>query len=135
MLQTIISSESYIILAVVTLLALVALIYLLSPPMNLLEDISARGAQIRERMRGLLVGQYPSDLKTRLLAAYVDVALEHHEAIWRLREFNLNGSALALVRSVFFDAMVRGWWINKVATNEQIEQASRDEVKTFPRMV
>jgi hypothetical protein len=102
--------------------------------MSRLDDISTRGTEIRERLRQLLIGrQYPGDLKPRLLAAYVDVALEHHEAIWRLRESKLTGSALALVRSVFFDAMVRGWWINKVATTEQIEQASRDELK-FPQM-
>ena len=45
MLQTMISNESYIFLAVVTALALVALLYLLSP-MSLLDDISNRGIQI-----------------------------------------------------------------------------------------
>ena len=51
--QTVISSESYIILAVIAMLGLVALIYLLSP-MSLLEDITTRGAEIRTRLREFL---------------------------------------------------------------------------------
>jgi len=130
MLQTITSSESYIILAVFAVLALVALIYLLSPPspMSLLDDIIARGAQIRERLRQLVLRQeYPSDTKSLLLAAYVDIALEHHEAIWLLTERKLNGSALAMVRPVF-DTMYRALWINRVATDQQIERAIDDKV-------
>jgi hypothetical protein len=132
MLQTITSSESYIILSVVTLLALVALIYLLSP-MSLLEDITTRGAEIRARLRDLLLRhKYVGNTKNLVLAAYVDIALEHHKAIWLLSESGLNGSALALVRLIL-DPYLRALWINKVATAEQIEQASRDELK-FPNM-
>jgi hypothetical protein len=67
-----------------------------------------------------------------LLAAYVDIALEHHEAIWLLRQSSLIGSAIALVRPVY-DTYLRALWINAVATPEQIERASRDELK-FPPM-
>jgi hypothetical protein len=101
--------------------------------MSLLDDISTRGAQVRARVRELLVGPaYPGDLKTRLLAAYVDLALEHHKAIWLLSKSQLNGSAFALVR-LPWDALLRALWINKVATDQQIEQASRDELQ-FPPM-
>ena len=63
--------------------------------MSLLEAISARGAQIRERLRGLFLRHAcPGDLKPRLLAAYVGVTLEHHEAIWLLRERKLNCAAV-----------------------------------------
>ena len=77
MLQTIISSESYIFLAVFAVLALVALVYLLSPQMStLVEDITARGAEIRTRLRELLPDDYPAaDTETILLRAYVDIAL------------------------------------------------------------
>lgn len=126
MLQTITNSESYIFLAVLTALALVALIYLLSP-MSLLDDIAARGAEIRTRMRELLSQRaYSGGIKTRVLAAYVDIALEHHEAIWHLTERKLNGSAFALVRPIF-DTMYRALWINKVATEQQIERAIDDK--------
>jgi hypothetical protein len=127
MLQTITSSESYIILAVLAALALVALLYLLSP-MSLLEDIITRGAEIRTSLRELFLrNEYPRNTRTFLLRAYVDIALEHHEAIWLLTRSGLNGSAFAMVR-LMYDAMLRAFWINKVATEQQIEQATRDEL-------
>ena len=66
------------------------------------------------------------------LAGYVDIALEHHEAIWLLKERKLTGSAFALARPVF-DCWLRALWINAIATEQQIEQASRDALK-FPPM-
>lgn len=126
------SSESYIFLAVFAGLALIALIYLLSP-MSLLEDITTRGAEIRTRLRQLLERhQYPGDTKNQVLGAYVDIALEHHKAIWLLSASELNGSAFALKRSMF-DAYERALWINKVATAEEIQQAVSDEL-WFPKM-
>ena len=99
--------------------------------MSLLDDISTRGAQVRARLRQLLQRhEYPRDIKSLMLRAYVDIAMEHHEAIWLLAKFKLNGSAFAMVRPVF-DTMFRALWINKVATEQQIEQASRDELD-FP---
>ena len=121
------TSESYIFLAVLALLALVALIYVLSP-MSLLEDITTRGAEIRERLRQLVRrNRYPSDTKTTLLRAYVDIALEHHEVICLLIEHELNGSAFALVRLVY-ETTLRALWINMVATQQQIEKALQDEL-------
>ena len=96
--------------------------------MTLLDDITARGAEVRERLRQLLHRhEYPQDTRTFLLRAYVDVVLEHHDAIWLLAKCRLNGSAFAMVRLVY-DAMLRTFWINKVATEQQIEQATRDEL-------
>lgn len=90
------SSESYIVLAVFAALALVALIHLLSP-MSLLDDITARGAELRTRMRELLSQRgYSGGIKTRVLAGNVDIALEHRETIWLLMERKLTGSALTL---------------------------------------
>jgi len=100
---------------------------------SLLDDISKRGAQVRERLRELLSRrEYPGNTKTCVLVGYVAIALEHHQAIWLLKDAKLDGSAVALVRPVF-DAMFRAHWINKVASEEQIEQATRDDLK-FPRM-
>ena len=96
--------------------------------MRLLDEITTRGAEIRERLRRLFHRrEYPQDTKTFLLRAYVDIALEHHDAIWLLAKCRLNGSAFAIVRLVF-DAMFRAFWINKVATDEQIEQAIDDKL-------
>jgi hypothetical protein len=124
---TITSSESYIFLAVFAALALVALIYLLSP-MSLLEDITIRGAEIRTRLREFLARHtYTTDTRTVLVIGAADQALEHHEAIWRLQESELNGSALAMIR-LMWDAMFRALWFHAVATDEQVELASRDEL-------
>jgi hypothetical protein len=96
--------------------------------MSLLDDITARSAEVRERLRQLFHRhEYPQDTKTFLLRAYVDIALEHHDAIWLLAKCRLNGSAFAMVRLVY-DAMFRAFWINKVASEQQIEQATRDEL-------
>jgi uncharacterized protein DUF6988 len=100
---------------------------------SLLDDISARGAELRTRMRELLLQRgYSGGIKTRVLAGYVDIALEHHAAIWLLMERKLTGSALALVRPVF-DCWIRALWINAIADEQQIEQAGNDELK-FPPM-
>jgi hypothetical protein len=95
---------------------------------KLKDEIRIRGAHIRERLRQLVLrNKYPSDTKTTLLRAYVDIALEHHEAIWLLTERKLNGSAFALVRPVY-DTTLRALWINKVATQQQMEKALQDEL-------
>jgi Family of unknown function (DUF6988) len=101
--------------------------------MGLLDDISTRGAEIRAQLRELLHRhEYGCDTKTLVLVSYVDLALEHHEAIWLLRKSELTGSAFALVRPVL-DILFRALWINAVATEQQVEQASRDELY-FPPM-
>jgi hypothetical protein len=99
--------------------------------MSLLDDISPRGAGLRMRVRELLERhEYPADTKTVMVVGYVDLALEHHNAIWLLKDAALYGSAFALVRPVF-DAWLRALWINAIATTEQIEQASHDKLR-FP---
>src|SRR5262249_25961591 len=47
--------------------------------------------------------------------------------IWRLRESKLNGSAMAMIRLVY-DAMFRSLWLRAVASDEQVELASQDEL-------
>jgi hypothetical protein len=100
---------------------------------SLVDDITVRGDQVRGRLYELLQRhEYGSDTKTVVLVAYIAIALEHHKAIWILSKLGLNGSAFALLR-VVFDAYWRALWINKVATPEEIEQASRDDLR-FPKM-
>jgi hypothetical protein len=100
---------------------------------SLIDDIMAEGAEVRTQLWALLLRHgYPGNLKNFVLGAYVDVALEHHKAIWLLTDSKLYGSAFAMVRLVF-DVYFRALWINRVATEQQIEQASQDEFK-FPRM-
>lgn len=105
--------------------------------MSQIDDLSNRGAEIRSRLRELLSRhEYPLDknldTKTTLLGAYVDIALEHHEAILLLIKAKLLGSAFALVRPLV-ETMLRALWINAVAKKSQIGKASQDKLK-FPCM-
>jgi hypothetical protein len=78
---------------------------------SLLDDITAHGAQIRDRLWDLLERHaYPDDTKSVWVAGSIAVALEHHEAISLLAQRQLTGSAFALVRpqSVGFLACLRG---------------------------
>lgn len=101
--------------------------------MSLLDDITAQGAEVRVRLRELQPNrEYPSDHKTVWLLGAVEIALEHHEAIWLLVERRLTGSAFALVRPLV-ETVVRTHWINALATEQQIEQASED-IGVFPKM-
>ena len=96
--------------------------------MSLLEDITARGAEIRTRLREFLARHtYTTDTRTVLVIGAADQALEHHEAVWRLRESKLNGSAMAMIRLVY-DAMFRALWFSAAADDEQVEQASTDDL-------
>lgn len=98
-----------------------------------IEDISDRGAATRSKLRELLPhDEYPSSTKNSFLFAYVDIALEHHEAISLLIKSELFGSAFALVRPLI-ETMFRALWMNEVATGNEIEKASRDELD-FPSM-
>jgi hypothetical protein len=93
-----------------------------------IDDLKIRGDEIRTQLRALLYRhEYPGNTKNLVLVAYVDIALEHYAAICCLTKSGLHGSAFALVRSVF-DSMLRAYWINKVATEQEIEQAISDEL-------
>ena len=96
--------------------------------MSLIDDLRQRGDALRAQVRQMLERhQYSTNTKSVMLLAYVDLALEHHAAIWLLRERELFGSAFALVRPLY-DIMFRALWIGAKATDEQVEEASRDEL-------
>ena len=96
--------------------------------MSLLDDITARGAEIRTRLREFLERhEYTTDTRTVLVIAAIDTALEYHKAIWLLHERKLDGSAIAMLRLVF-EAMFRALWLNAVASDEQVEQAAEDKL-------
>jgi len=100
---------------------------------SLLDDTNARGAEIRSRLRELFEQDeaYPGDLKSMWLVGSVDLALEQHEAIWRLQEQKLTGAAFALLRPLI-DTVLRALWLNKrVTTEAQVKRAWRDK-NVFP---
>jgi hypothetical protein len=101
---------------------------------SLLDDVTARGAEIRDRLWDLLERHaYPDDERSTWVEGSLAVALEHHEAISLLIKRQLNGSAFALVRPMV-DTVVRAHWINAVANDDQVEQARQDNKNVFPSM-
>ena len=100
--------------------------------MSLLDDVTARGAQLRTRVHELFARHdYADIIKNRVLAGYVAIALEQHKGICLLKDNGLRGSALALVRTVM-DPWLRALWINAIATDQQIEEAWVDKLR-FPK--
>jgi len=77
----------------------------------------------------------PTNDRSRLAAACLDTALEHHKAIMLLTANVLYGSAAALVRPLF-EAFVRGVWLFHAASDEEIEQFKDDKLnKTFGELI
>jgi len=70
-----------------------------------------------------------SDLRSRLAAGCLDLALEHQKSILLLVTNRLYGSAFSLVR-LTFEAFVRGVWLYRCATESDLEAFEKD---TFRR--
>ena len=62
----------------------------------------------------------PTDRRARIALGCLDLAIEHQAAICVLAERSLWGSVYALVRSMF-DAFVRGVWLARCATEDELE--------------
>jgi len=65
------------------------------------------------------------DARSLIAAGCFDMALEHQAAIALLVEKQHNGSALALMR-VIAEAFIRGMWIARCATDEEVERFQKD---------
>jgi hypothetical protein len=90
--------------------------------MSLIDDLSQRGDELRAQVRQMLKRhQYSTTTKSVMLLAYVDLALEHHAAIWLLRERELFGSAFALVRPLY-EIVFRALWIGAKATDDRLSK-------------
>ena len=51
--------------------------------MSLIDDLSQRGDELRAQVRTMVERhEYATNTKSVMLVAYVDLALEHHAAIW-----------------------------------------------------
>jgi len=72
--------------------------------------------------------QYPDGLRTVIVAGFIDLTIEHHEAMLLLIRHAKIGSAFALARSIF-ESMYRGMWINFCASEKEIERfEKKDEI-------
>lgn len=76
----------------------------------------------------------PNNDRARLAAGCLDMALEHQKSIVLLTANSLFGSAAALVR-LEFEAFVRGGWLNKCASNGEIERFKADKIKRINPLI
>lgn len=76
--------------------------------------------------------EYQNDSKGRIIIAYHSIMEEHHSAILLLIDNNLNGSAFALLRSVY-ELLYRAHWIVGCATTKQINEMLKGK-NIFPKM-
>lgn len=76
-----------------------------------------------------------SNLRTRLSAGCLDVALEHQKAIVLLVAHKRYGSAFALAR-IIFEAYIRGVWLQWCATDSEVERFKSGKIdKEFGTLV
>jgi len=77
----------------------------------------------------------PSDERTRLAGACLDMALEHQKAMVLLVAKKLFGSAFALARLIF-EAYVRGVWLQLCASEQEIQNFKNDKLeKNFSTLI
>jgi len=76
--------------------------------------------------------EYPNDNKSQILLAYKSLIVEHHNAIFLLVQNALNGSAFALVRSLY-EPFYRAHWVVGCATDEQVDKILEGK-DVFPKM-
>jgi hypothetical protein len=89
-------------------------------------------AELRNKTTDLLSElSVPDETKNRLLAGYLDISIEHFDAICLLIEKGLNGSAYVLLRTLF-ETMHRASWVHHCACEAQIEKISRSDKFRFP---
>jgi hypothetical protein len=90
-----------------------------------------RAEKVRKEIYRILQGEYPDDPKTMIALGWLDLAMEHHEAIIQLARERLYGSAFSLVRGVF-ELMFKAHWVVGCATLEEAEKISRKDNFDFP---
>jgi hypothetical protein len=100
--------------------------------LTIVESI-ARATHSRNELSRVLAGEFKGDTKTLVLLAYLDLALEHHQAVCELVTRKLHGSAFALVR-VIFEILYCAHWVNAVASPSDIEKIASKRNFQFPGM-
>lgn len=80
---------------------------------------------IDERTAGL---EFETDERKLIALACFDLVLEHQAAMAELHALQLYGSALALLR-VLVEALVRGLWLLRCASDLELRQFKRGELK------
>jgi hypothetical protein len=98
-----------------------------------IQSIYKKTSKFKRQLGDLVTSyDYPTDSKSQILLAYHSIMAEHHNAIWLLIQNDLNGSAFALVRSLY-EPLYRSHWIIGCATTKQIDEVLKGK-DIFPKM-
>ena len=107
----------------------------LSPAIKLRLQESERIVNwVHSKLDGMKIPQLPDDKRSQFASACWHVAIDHSMAIVVLVRETPHGSALALIRPLF-EAYVRGMWLMRAATNDDIDRAGRDQFPNVSRIV
>lgn len=97
--------------------------------MNLRRSVKRSRGLLRwfnQRIDGV---EIKTTLRGRLIAASLDIALEHQRAIVTLiSSRKADGSAFALLR-LLFETYVRGVWLHHCASDQDLQRVKRDKLK------
>jgi hypothetical protein len=106
------------------------------PDLSALNEAVEKSKQWMEAAAELTNGcQFETILRNRVTVALYHLCLEHHQGIHTLVNFHVWGSAFALQRPQL-EAYVRGTWYLECATEDQLDELSRDkEPPSFRAMV
>jgi len=91
---------------------------------NLLTQAFKLHGWIAQHLDGL---EIPREQRIILAVSCYDVVIEHHIGIATLLKSRINGSAFVLIRPIF-ETFVRGVWLRRCATEDQINQFIHDKL-------
>jgi len=92
-----------------------------------------RADRARAKVVQILQGEYKDETRLMVLLAYVDLAIEHHEAIGLLLRSKLHGSAFSLTR-VVFEILFCAHWVARCASDRDLEKIAFTGNFEFPGM-
>src|SRR5215469_8307335 len=92
-----------------------------------------RADRVRAEVAQALQGEYKDDTRLMVLLAYVDLAIEHHEAIGLLLRSELHGSAFSLTR-VVFEILFCAHWVAQCGSDKDLEKIAFRANFEFPGM-
>ena len=76
----------------------------------------------------------PSGRRHRVAGGCLDLTMEYQKGILLLVKERLYGAAFALLRAVF-ESYVRGIWLHRCATEEDLENLAKDKIPKFYELV
>ena len=93
----------------------------------------AEAEGVNTKIGELLAGQYTDERRLTVPLSYLSLCLDHHQAITLLMRKPLYGSAMALVRPIF-EAMIKAHWVNKCASDAEVNDVAENDNASFPKM-